>query len=481
MKKNKVLIATKWSMISEVIAKVISPITTMILARLLSTEVFGIVASITAITSLADLLTDAGFNAYIVQHQFKSEIEKKNTFNVCFWSNFIISSVLFWVIVINRNTFSALVGAQGFEKALIVASLVLPLTSISSIEQAIMKKELRFKEVGLIKVISKIVPLVSTIPLALSGMEYWSLIIGTLIGELVNVILCLKIGSFLPSFYYSFAYLKKISSFSLWAFMESILEWLIANIAILFLGSLYGIYYLGVFKTGINIISQITTSVYALYSNVYKSAIAKEQSNAQSFKQIFYTFQRYTSIISIPLGVGVFLYRNLVTDILLGSKWYESITLIGLWGLTAMISIAFGNFYSDAIRAKGYPQKLVFIDLIYLATIILILMNTENMNFQEFCIYFSLAKIIQPVLQIFWGQKICNIRFLSVLSNCYPQLIATGVMATIVIIFNFTKYDNLIQIVTVFISIIVYFIILVCIHPERKLLIKYFQELMHRG
>ena len=91
MNKKKLINATKWSVISEVISKLISPITTMMLARILTTEVFGIVASITAITSLADLLTDAGFNAYIVQHQFTDLDEKKNVYNVSFWSNFSIS------------------------------------------------------------------------------------------------------------------------------------------------------------------------------------------------------------------------------------------------------------------------------------------------------------------------------------------------------------------------------------------------------
>ena len=128
MKSDKVLTATKWSVISEVIAKIISPITTMILARILDTEVFGIVASVTAITSLADLLTDAGFNAYIIQHQFQNEQEKESAYNVCFWSNFTISVTLYLVIFFNRNLFSALVGAGGYERALIVAALTLPLT-----------------------------------------------------------------------------------------------------------------------------------------------------------------------------------------------------------------------------------------------------------------------------------------------------------------------------------------------------------------
>lgn len=480
MEKNKIINATKWSVICEVIAKIISPITTMVLARILATKVFGIVASITAVTSLADLLTDAGFNAYIIQHQFENEIEKKNTFTVCFWSNFVISIILFIVIFFNRTEFSALVGASGYDEVLVVASLVLPLTSISSIEQAIMKKELRFKNVGLIKVISKLVPFITTIPLALMGMEYWSLIIGTLIGEVINVLLCLKYGGFIPSLFYSFAYLRNIFSFSIWAFLESILEWLISNIAILFLGTLYGIYYLGVFKTGINIISQITMSAYALYANVYKSAIAKEQNNPDSFRQIFYNFQKYTSILSIPVCVGAFLYRDLITNILLGDKWFEASMLIGTWGLVSMMSVAFGNFYSDAIRAKGHPEKLVYIDVVYLTAIIIILFNADKMDFQQFCNFFCAVKIIQPLLQIMVGQKICKVKFWNMINNCRPHIIAAGVMFAVVIGFKWNTYGDVVQILTIAVCIVIYFVVLILFYPERKMLIQYIKDILKR-
>ena len=51
--------AAKWSSITEIIAKLISPITNMILARLLVPEAFGIVATITMVISFAEIFTDA--------------------------------------------------------------------------------------------------------------------------------------------------------------------------------------------------------------------------------------------------------------------------------------------------------------------------------------------------------------------------------------------------------------------------------------
>ena len=81
---KKVGQATKWSSITEIIAKLISPITNMILARLLVPEAFGVVATITMVISFAEIFTDAGFQKYIIQHEFLDDEALNNSTNVAF-------------------------------------------------------------------------------------------------------------------------------------------------------------------------------------------------------------------------------------------------------------------------------------------------------------------------------------------------------------------------------------------------------------
>lgn len=476
----KVKSAAKWSIICEVLAKIIAPITTIILARLLSQEVFGIVASLTAITSMADMLADAGFNAYIVQHQFYSEKERIGTFNICFWTNIVIAITLFAVIVFNREFFSQLVGAKGYGDVLAVVSLVIPMVSISSIEMAIMKKELNFKSLGLIKIISKFLPFFVTIPLALWGYGYWSLVIGTIAGEFVGMLLSVFGGRFFPSLSYPIQFFKSIFSFSIWAYLESILEWLIGNVAFLVLATLYGMAALGIFKVAVNLVSQITTSVYALYSNVYKSAIAKEQNDDESFRKMFLTFQKYSSLLSLPLGVGVFMFRDLVTTLLLGESWIGASTLIGLYSLTCTASISFGNFYSDGIRAKGHPFKLVIIDFVYLMAIILLLYSTKNIDFELFCILFSALKILQPLMQAIVGRKVCNVSFTLVIKNSYPQIIAVFLMTLFISIFGLNHLQIIWELLFLVVSILLYIVFVYLLSPDKNFYMSYITSIAKR-
>lgn len=68
--------ATKWSAITEITAKLVTPVTSMVLARLLTPEAYGIIATLSMIIVFAEIFTDAGFQKYIIQHEFKNDEEK---------------------------------------------------------------------------------------------------------------------------------------------------------------------------------------------------------------------------------------------------------------------------------------------------------------------------------------------------------------------------------------------------------------------
>ena len=56
--------ALKWSSLAEIIAKIITPISNMILARLLTPDAFGVVATVTMVISFADMFSDSGFQKF---------------------------------------------------------------------------------------------------------------------------------------------------------------------------------------------------------------------------------------------------------------------------------------------------------------------------------------------------------------------------------------------------------------------------------
>ena len=70
---KKIVTATKWSSVTEIAAKLVAPVTTMLLARILTPDAFGVLVTVMMVISFAEIFTDAGFQKFLIQHEFESD------------------------------------------------------------------------------------------------------------------------------------------------------------------------------------------------------------------------------------------------------------------------------------------------------------------------------------------------------------------------------------------------------------------------
>lgn len=367
---SKIVNATKWSSITEIAAKIVSPVTNMILARIISPEAFGVVATITMIMSFADMFTDAGFQKYLVQHEFKDENEKFENANVAFWTNLGISIFLWVIIIIFRDYISKLVGNPGLGNVIAIACVQLLLTSFSSIQMALYRRDFDFKTLFLVRMLSVGIPFIITIPLAFLGFGYWSLIIGSIVIQLSNAIIMTLKSKWKPHLFYSIKILKEMMSFSIWSLVEAISIWFTSWADMFIIGTSLSQYYLGLYKTSIAMVNIIMSLITSAIVPILFSALSRLQNDDEKFNKMYFSTQKIVSIFVFPLGIGIYLYRDLATTILLGSKWSEASDIVGVWALTSTIMIVFGNLCSEVYRAKGRPKLSFLAQILHLVVLV---------------------------------------------------------------------------------------------------------------
>lgn len=373
--------AAKWSTITEIAAKVVSPVTNMILARIISPEAFGVVATVTMITSFADMFTDAGFQKYLVQHEFKCEEEKFKNANVAFWTNFSISVFLWIIIIIFREQIAALVGNPGLGNVVAIACIQLLLTSFSSIQMALYRRDFHFKTLFLVRMTGVFIPFIVTIPLALLGLSYWALIFGSIFMEISNAVILTYKSKWKPKLFYDIKILKEMLSFSIWSLIETISIWFTSWADMFIIGSLLSQYYLGIYKASTTMVSSLMSLITSSIIPVLFPALSRLQEDTGEFNRIYFNTQRFVSAFVFPLGIGVYLYSGLATKIILGSRWNEASGVIGVWALTSSIMIVFGNFCSEVYRAKGRPKLSFLAQLLHLAVLVPVCIISSKYGF----------------------------------------------------------------------------------------------------
>lgn len=425
---RKVANAAKWSSITEIVAKIIVPLVNMILARILAPEAFGVIATITMIISFADMFTDAGFQKYLVQHEFSSEKDKHNNANVAFWTNFIVSILLWGIITIFNEQIATMVGNPGLGLVIIVASIQLPLTSFSSIQMALFRRDFDFKTLFIVRVISITIPLIVTIPLALFGLSYWSLIIGTICVQIFNAVILTFKSRWKPKLFYRVRILRKMLSFSIWSLAEAISIWLTVWIDAFIIGYYLNEYYLGIYKTSTTMVNSFLALITAATVPVLFSALSRLQNNKDEFEKMFLKFQRLVSILVLPLGVGVFLYSDLATKMMLGSQWAEASDVIGIWALTSSLVIVLSHFCSEVYRAKGRPKLSFLAQILHLVVLVPVCVISSKYGFWMLVYARSFIRL-EGILVHFILMKIAlGFPIFKIIRNVFPTMIATIIM-----------------------------------------------------
>lgn len=470
---TKIVKATKWSSITEIVAKLITPITSIVLARLLTPEAFGVVTTLTMVITFAEIFTDAGFQKYLIQHEFKDEIDREQSTNVAFWSNLIMSLCIWIFIGFFADSIATMVGNPGLGHVLTISCVSIPLAAFSSIQLALYKRDLDFKTLFKVRLVGICIPLFVTVPLAFYLRNYWALVIGTIVSNLANAILLTFYSEWKPKLFYSLNKLKEMFAFSAWSVVEAISIWLTGYLDVFIIGVYLNEYYLGLYKTSITIVGQIIGLITATTTPILFSALSRLQNDQMAFKKIFFKFQKYVGILVIPIGFGIFCYSDLVTTILLGNKWEEASSLIGLWGLTSAITVVLSHYSSEVYRAKGKPQLSFLSQFLHLVVLCPVVLIAVKHGFSTLVTVRALIRLQGVLVNLIIMHIVIKISPLAMLKNIFPAVFAAVLMSLTAHFLIAIGQSIIWQLVSILICVVVYFAILMCFHNERNVILKF--------
>lgn len=404
-KKNTLTHSIKWSSLAESSVKLISPVTMMILARLLTPDAFGIIAVCNMIIYFADILADAGFAKYIIQADFKNRDELYRYATVAFWSHLSLSIIIWIVVSVFSYALASFLGISGHEDVIVISTLQLVLMSMISTQVGIIRRRFEFKKAFVARITTTITVFSITIPLAFYTRSYWSLVIGHLGGYLVNAIILVWLTHWLPSWYYSFALLKKMFNYSFWSMMEGLAHWFIFWFDVFVVSQLFSTYLVGLYKNSTSIILSFITMITASISPVLLATLSRLKNN-DSYVDVYMNVTKLLMYLILPACILIFFCRDFVTLVLLGPQWSEGAIIIGCWALMLGISVFIYSFPAEIYKSKGIPKYLFYYQLSYIVLMVPICVYAATFGFWDFVYVRCLVVLIQVILYFIFSKTV---------------------------------------------------------------------------
>src|SRR5699024_1487386 len=129
-------------------------------------------------------------------------------------------------------------------------------------------------------------------------------------------------------------------------------------------------YYLGIYKTSTIMVNSLLALVTGAIIPVLFSALSRLQNNDEEFIKMYFKFQRLIGLLILPLGVGVLLFSDLATMLILGAQWSEASNVVGAWALSRAVLIVFGYTASEVYRSKRKPKFSFYAQFLHLIVLI---------------------------------------------------------------------------------------------------------------
>lgn len=477
---KKTLNAAKWSSITEICAKIVAPIINMVLARILAPEAFGILATITMVISFAEVFVESGFQKFLIQHEFTDLNEESQYLSVAFWTNLIFSVVLWLIIILFQRPIARISGNEELGYVIAISGIMIPMYGIIGIQNCIIKKKLEFKKLFYVRIPSALVPLVITLPLALLGFDYWALVIGNIAGVAVRSILLFFVGRFRPHIYFNWSQLKYMLKFGAFTMLDGLALWATNWIDSLLIANTMSGYELGLYKNSIAIITSLFSVITAALTPVLYASLSRLQNDEKEFAKMFMNTQKLLCVFLLPLGLGIYLYRELATQIILGNKWNDATFIVGIMAIMIALRTIFVSINSEAFRAKGKFQLPLYMQLLDLAILIPTCIMSSKISFKALVYARAFVRMDLFLPELIALYCICKISPKDTMRNLMPSFVSALIMCLVSVGLQQVSRSLLWSLVSIIICVCVYFGVMFIFKSERMVIIGLLQKYISR-
>ena len=306
---------------------------TMILARILSPQDYGINAMAVAITGFAGIFLNLGLSTATIQ---RTEITHEQV-STLFWINAGIG------VFLTLITAAIAPGAAWFYKTPEMLGVMLSLSIIFTISglcvqhSALLTRRMRFYSLAKIRIISLLSGIIVAVITGSQGFGYWALVFNTLTNVTVHTVGCWLACKWVPGPPSRYAGVGPMIKFGSDLVGFEIINYFSRNLDNILIGRYHGSGPLGLYSKAYQLLMMPITNLRGPISTVALPALSRLQDNPEQYRNYYLKTTSLLAFISMPLVIFLFVCSDRLINLLLGPQWMGASEIFKILAFAALI------------------------------------------------------------------------------------------------------------------------------------------------
>ncbi len=358
---KKTVHGTFWLFCSRIVDQFFRLARTIILARLLAPNDFGLFGITVMTVSLLEFFSQNGFYDALVQKKGDIVSYLDTSWVVQIIRGLLIASILFFLAPFIAVFFRA----PEVEQILKVVSLAVVLQGLGNVAVVYFSKELEFHKYFLYQIIGTLADFFVAVSAAFLLRSVWALVFGLLAGILVKCVVSYIVCSYRPRFKFDFSKAKELFGFGKWIFVSNIVAFFLIQADSFFVAKMIGISALGFYQIAYKIPSILAIEILA---GAIFPAYSKIQDNLSKIREAYLKTLQLFSFILIPMAGGIFVLAPEFIKLFLGEKWMPAVGAMQvlvlstpIWNIAFLSDYVFLAIGKPKIVTKGLIIRLVLL------------------------------------------------------------------------------------------------------------------------
>ncbi|MGH7950540.1 MAG: lipopolysaccharide biosynthesis protein, partial [Limisphaerales bacterium] len=305
---------------------------TMILARLLSPRDFGLIAMVMTVMGFLRVFKDAGLSTATVQREGITHAQVSNLF----WINVAVSGLMSLLVAGAAPLIAWFYREPRLVGITLALSITFLLTGLTVQHMALLNRQMRFKAVAVIQVVSMLVGVLVGIGMALLNCGYWSLVGSNVSLAVVALVLTGCASRWRPQFFARRSGTRPLVNFGANLAAGGFIASLARGADGLLIGRFYGAASIGLYSRASALLTRPLQQFICPIEAVFVPAFSRLQTQPERYRRTFLEFYEAIAVTSFLFTGLFFALAHPLTLVVLGPKWEKAAVIFAGFTFAAL-------------------------------------------------------------------------------------------------------------------------------------------------
>ena len=296
----------------------------VVLARMLTPDDFGIVALATTFTTILGVFLTNGLGTALVQKKDTDELD----YSTALVANVGIGIILYFAVFAASPYIAVFFHQPRVSEVLRVLALTLVIGGVGSIEHAKISKAMQFRLFFKATLIGTVISAFVGIWMAVRGYGVWAIVAQSLVNQTIDTVCLWIMIQWKPVRSFSWERLKPLYSFGWRAYGAQMVETLYISFRSILIGRFYQATDLAYYNRGVHIPYQINVNTNNAVQSVMFPAYVKVSDDKEPMKQMMRRAMSLGTFIIFPCMMGLAMVSESLVNVLYTAKWSPCIPFL---------------------------------------------------------------------------------------------------------------------------------------------------------